>query len=44
VTISFPAQSAEYRTARDPVLEGEIELGRAMEAVAPAKRERWRCR
>jgi predicted dithiol-disulfide oxidoreductase (DUF899 family) len=37
--ISFPGESAEYRTARDRLLEREIELRRAMEAVAAARRE-----
>jgi predicted dithiol-disulfide oxidoreductase (DUF899 family) len=36
--IRFPAESAEYRTARDRLLEREIELRRAMEAVAVARR------
>jgi predicted dithiol-disulfide oxidoreductase (DUF899 family) len=39
VTISFPGESAEYRAARDRLLEREIELRRAMEAVAAARRE-----
>jgi predicted dithiol-disulfide oxidoreductase (DUF899 family) len=30
--IAFPGESAEYRTARDRLLEQEIELRRAMEA------------
>jgi predicted dithiol-disulfide oxidoreductase (DUF899 family) len=37
--ISFPNESAEYRAARDQLLEKEIELRRAMEAVAAARRE-----
>ena len=37
--ISFPGESAEYRAARDRLLEQEIELRRAMEAVAAARRE-----
>jgi predicted dithiol-disulfide oxidoreductase (DUF899 family) len=37
--IAFPGESAEYRTARDRLLEQEIELRRAMEAVAAARRE-----
>jgi predicted dithiol-disulfide oxidoreductase (DUF899 family) len=37
--IEFPAESAEYRKARDRLLEQEIELRRAMEAVAAARRE-----
>ena len=36
---TFPGESAEYRTARDRLLEQEIELRRAMEAVAAARRE-----
>jgi hypothetical protein len=31
--IAFPGESAEYRTARDRLLEQEIELRRAMEAA-----------
>src|SRR5262245_66399808 len=34
----FPGESAEDRTARDRLLEREIELRRAMEAVAVARR------
>jgi predicted dithiol-disulfide oxidoreductase (DUF899 family) len=37
--ISFPGESNEYRVARDRLLEQEIELRRAMEAVAAARRE-----
>ncbi len=37
--ITFPGESAEYRAARDRLLEREIELRRAMEAVAAARRE-----
>jgi predicted dithiol-disulfide oxidoreductase (DUF899 family) len=37
--ISFPGESPEYRVARDRLLEQEIELRRAMEAVAAARRE-----
>jgi predicted dithiol-disulfide oxidoreductase (DUF899 family) len=37
--ISFPAESPEYRAARDRLLEREIELRRAMEAVAAARRQ-----
>src|SRR3954447_23833850 len=37
--ISFPGESAEYRTARDRLLKREIELRRAMETVAVARRE-----
>jgi predicted dithiol-disulfide oxidoreductase (DUF899 family) len=36
--VRFPGESAEYRTARDRLLEREIELRRAMEAVAAARR------
>jgi predicted dithiol-disulfide oxidoreductase (DUF899 family) len=37
--IAFPGESAEYRAARDRLLEREIELRRATEAVAAARRE-----
>ena len=37
--ITFPGESAEYRAARDRLLEQEIELRRAMEAVAAARRQ-----
>ena len=36
--IAFPGESAEYRTARNRLLEQEIELRRATEAVAAARR------
>jgi predicted dithiol-disulfide oxidoreductase (DUF899 family) len=36
---TFPGESAEYRAARARLLEREIELRRAMEAVAAARRE-----
>jgi predicted dithiol-disulfide oxidoreductase (DUF899 family) len=36
--ITFPGESAEYRAARNRLLEQEIELRRAMEAVAVARR------
>jgi predicted dithiol-disulfide oxidoreductase (DUF899 family) len=39
VSTTFPGESAEYRAARDRLLEQEIELRRAMEAVAAARRE-----
>ena len=39
MSITFPGESAEYRAARDRLLEQEIELRRAMEAVAAARRE-----
>ena len=35
---SFPGESAEYRAARERLLEQEIELHRAIEAVAAARR------
>ena len=38
MTIAFPGESAEYRAARDRLLEQEIDLRRAMEAVAVARR------
>ena len=37
--VTFPGESAEYRAARDRLLAQEIELRRAMEAVAAARRE-----
>jgi predicted dithiol-disulfide oxidoreductase (DUF899 family) len=37
--VAFPNESAEYRAARDRLLEREIELRRAMEEVAAARRE-----
>jgi predicted dithiol-disulfide oxidoreductase (DUF899 family) len=39
VSLTFPGESAEYRAARDRLLEQEIELRRAMEAVAAARRQ-----
>jgi predicted dithiol-disulfide oxidoreductase (DUF899 family) len=36
--ITFPGESGEYRAARDRLLEQEVELRRAMEAVAAARR------
>src|SRR5438309_10051165 len=39
VGITFPGESPEYRAAREELLEQEIELRRAMEAVAAARRE-----
>jgi predicted dithiol-disulfide oxidoreductase (DUF899 family) len=39
VSVAFPGESAEYRAARDRLLAQEIELRRAMEAVAAARRE-----
>jgi predicted dithiol-disulfide oxidoreductase (DUF899 family) len=38
VSIAFPGESAEYRAARDHLLEQEIELRRTMEALAAARR------
>jgi predicted dithiol-disulfide oxidoreductase (DUF899 family) len=39
MSIAYPGESAEYRAARDRLLEQEMELRRAMEAVAAARRE-----
>jgi predicted dithiol-disulfide oxidoreductase (DUF899 family) len=39
MSVSFPGESVEYRAARERLLEREIELRRAMEAVAVARRE-----
>ena len=39
MSISLPGESAEYRAARDRLLGLEIELRRATEAVAAARRE-----
>jgi predicted dithiol-disulfide oxidoreductase (DUF899 family) len=39
VSVTYPGESAEYRAARERLLEREIELRRAMEAVAEARRE-----
>jgi predicted dithiol-disulfide oxidoreductase (DUF899 family) len=38
MSITFPGESAEYRAARDRLLAEEIELRRATEAVAAARR------
>jgi predicted dithiol-disulfide oxidoreductase (DUF899 family) len=38
VATTFPGESSEYRAARSSLLEQEIELRRAMEAVAAARR------
>ena len=38
MAIAFPGESAEYRAARNRLLEQEIELRRNMEAVAVARR------
>jgi predicted dithiol-disulfide oxidoreductase (DUF899 family) len=39
MSIAFPGESRGYRTARDRLLDREIELRRTMEAVAAARRE-----
>jgi predicted dithiol-disulfide oxidoreductase (DUF899 family) len=39
VSVTFPGESAKYRAARDRLLAQEIELRRAMEAVAAARRD-----
>lgn len=39
MSITFPDESTEHRAARDRLLAKEIELRRAMEAVAVARRE-----
>ena len=36
--VTYPGESAEYRAARDRLLEQEIELRRALEAVSEARR------
>jgi predicted dithiol-disulfide oxidoreductase (DUF899 family) len=38
MSVTFPGESAEYRAARDGLLEQEIELRRAMERVAEERR------
>jgi predicted dithiol-disulfide oxidoreductase (DUF899 family) len=38
MAITFPGEAAEYRAARNRLLEQEIELRRAMEAVAATRR------
>jgi predicted dithiol-disulfide oxidoreductase (DUF899 family) len=38
MSVSFPGESPEYRAARDRLLEQEVELRRATEAVAAARR------
>jgi predicted dithiol-disulfide oxidoreductase (DUF899 family) len=38
VGVSFPGESAEYRAARDRLLEQEADMRRAVEAVAAARR------
>lgn len=37
--VGFPGESAQYRAARERLLEQEIELRRTMEAVAAARRQ-----
>jgi predicted dithiol-disulfide oxidoreductase (DUF899 family) len=39
MSVMFPGESAEYRAARDRLLEQETDLRRAIEAVAAARRE-----
>jgi predicted dithiol-disulfide oxidoreductase (DUF899 family) len=39
VSVTFPGESAEYRAARDRLLEQEAQMRRAIEAVAAARRE-----
>jgi predicted dithiol-disulfide oxidoreductase (DUF899 family) len=39
MSISFPGESEQYRAARNRLLEQEVELRRAMEAVASSRRE-----
>ncbi len=39
MSIAFPGESAEYRAARDRLLDQEFELRRVMERVAAARRE-----
>jgi predicted dithiol-disulfide oxidoreductase (DUF899 family) len=39
MSVTFPGESVEYRAARDLLLEEEIGLRRAMEAVAARRRE-----
>jgi predicted dithiol-disulfide oxidoreductase (DUF899 family) len=39
MSVAFPGESVEYRAARDRLLEQEIQLRRATEAVAAARRE-----
>lgn len=38
MSITFPGETPEYRTARDQLLKQEMELRRTMEAVAAARR------
>jgi len=37
--VGFPNETAEYRAAREALLQEEIALWRAMEAVAAARRK-----
>src|SRR3954467_6482730 len=39
MAVALPGETARYRAARDRLLEQEIELRRAMEAVAVARRD-----
>ena len=39
MAVAFPGESAEYRAARNRLLDQEVELRRAMEAVAAARRQ-----
>jgi predicted dithiol-disulfide oxidoreductase (DUF899 family) len=39
MSVAFPGESAAYRSARERLLEQEIELRRVMEAVAAARRQ-----
>ncbi len=39
MSVRFPGESAHYRTAREQLLQQEIELRRSMEAVAEARRK-----
>jgi predicted dithiol-disulfide oxidoreductase (DUF899 family) len=39
MSITFPGESAEYRAARDGLLDQEIELRRAMEQLAATRRD-----
>jgi predicted dithiol-disulfide oxidoreductase (DUF899 family) len=39
MSITFPGESSEYRAARDRLLKRELELRRAMERVAAARRD-----
>jgi predicted dithiol-disulfide oxidoreductase (DUF899 family) len=39
MTLTYPGESEQYRSARERLLEREVELRRAMEDVAAARRE-----